>query len=137
MTLRLAIKSIESYNCVEGNNSLYKVSWVPVSAIVDKLPFNKIMEKYPKLNITYEGIFNDGKLLNYTIKGPKKLCNEVMISLTNTNELVKYLEKNGIQTIVKRNNNTPRCAVVMYIRLNKDEEKKDIGYVPHISLNFG
>lgn len=71
MILRLAIKSIESYNYVEGKDGLYKVTWIPVSSIVDKLPFNKLMEKYPKLNIAYEGTFNNGKLLNYTIKGPK------------------------------------------------------------------
>ena len=92
MTLRLAIKSIEIYNHVKEKDGLYKVSWVPVSAIVDKLPFRKMMEKYPKLNIIYEGTFHDGKLLNYTIKGPKKLCNEVMISLTSQNELVKYFD---------------------------------------------
>jgi len=92
MTLRLAIKSIETYNCIEGKDGLYNHSWVPVSAIVDKLPFNKLMEKYPKLNIIYEGIFNNGKLLNYTIKGPKKLCNEVMISLTSIAELAKYFD---------------------------------------------
>ena len=92
MTLRLAIKSIETYNYVEEKDGLYNISWVPVSAIVDKLPFSKIMEKYPKLNIIYEGTFDNGKLLNYTIKGPKKLCNEVMISLTSVNELVKYFD---------------------------------------------
>lgn len=92
MTLRLAIKSIETYNYIEEKDGLYKVSWVPVSAIIDKLPFDKIMDKYPKLKIIYEGTFNDGKLLNYTIKGPKKLCNEVMINLTGTKELVKYFD---------------------------------------------
>ena len=92
MTLRLAIKSIETYNYVDGKDGLYKVSWVPVSAIVDKLPFDKLMEEYPKLNIIYEGTFNDGKLLNYTIKGPKKLCNEVMISLTSIKEFAKYFD---------------------------------------------
>ena len=89
MTLRLAIKSIETYKYEDG---LYKVTWVPVSAIVDELPFKEIMEKYPKLKIIYEGTFNDGKLLNYTIKGPKKLCNEVIINLTSTKELVKYFD---------------------------------------------
>ena len=92
MVLRLAIKSIETYNYVEGKDSLYKVSWVPVSAIIDKLPFNELVKKYPKLKIVYEGTFNDGKLLNYTIKGPKKLCNEVMISLTSKNEFIKYFD---------------------------------------------
>lgn len=92
MTLRLAIKSIESYDYVKEKNGLYKIEWVPVSAIVDKLPFNEIMKKYPKLKIIYEGTFNDGKLLNYTIKGPKKLCNEVMISLTSKNEFVKHFD---------------------------------------------
>lgn len=92
MTLRLAIKSIETYNHIEGKDGLYKVSWVPVSAIVDKLPFDKLMEEYSKLNIIYEGTFNDGKLLNYVIKGPKKFCNEVMISLMSINELAKYFD---------------------------------------------
>ena len=92
MTLRLAIKSIETYNHIEGKDGLYKVSWVPVSAIVDKLPFDKLMEEYSKLNIIYEGTFHDGKLLNYTIKGPKKLCNKVMISLTSIKEFAKYFD---------------------------------------------
>lgn len=92
MTLRLAIKSIETYNYLEEKDGLYKVSWMPVSAIVDKLPFNKIMENCSKLNIIYEGTFNDGKLLNYTIKGPKKLCNEVMKGLTSITELTKYFD---------------------------------------------
>ena len=92
MTLRLAIKSIETYSCIEEKDGLYNHSWVPVSAIVDSLPFNKLMEKYPKLKIIYEGTFNDGKLLNYTIKGPKKLCNEVMIGLMNISELTKYFD---------------------------------------------
>lgn len=92
MTLRLAIKSIETYNYVKEKDGLYKVSWVPVSALIDKLPFNKIMEEYPKLNIIYEGTFNNGKLLNYTIKGPKKLCNEVMINLMNMTDLAKYFD---------------------------------------------
>ena len=92
MTLRLAIKSIETYNHIEGKDGLYKVSWVPVSAIVDKLRFDKLMEEYSKLNIIYEGTFHDGKLLNYTIKGPKKLCNKVMISLTSIKEFAKYFD---------------------------------------------
>ena len=91
MILRLAIKSIETRNYIE-KNGLYKVSWVPVSAIIDELPFNELMEKYPKLNIIYEGTFNDGKLLNYTIKGPKKLCNEVMIGLMSIADLTKYFD---------------------------------------------
>ena len=93
MTLRLAIKSIETYNYVEEKDGLYKVSWIPVSAIVDKLPFSELIEKHPRLNIIYEGTFNDGKLLNYTIKGPRKLCNEVMISLMNNiKEFTKYFD---------------------------------------------
>lgn len=92
MKLRLAIKSIETYNYFEEKRGLYKVSWLPVSVIVDKLPFKKIMEKYPKLKIIYEGTFNDRKLLNYTIKGPKKLCNELMIFLMSTDELTKYFD---------------------------------------------
>ena len=91
MTLRLAIKSIETYNYIE-ENGLYKVSWIPVSAIVDKLHFDKLMEEDPRLKIIYEGTFDDGKLLNYTIKGPKKLCNGVMISLTSIKELTKYFD---------------------------------------------
>ena len=91
MTLRLAIKSIETYNHIEEND-LYKVRWVPVSAIVDKLHFDKLMQEEPRLKIIYEGTFNDGKLLNYTIKGPKKLCNELMVSLMNIKELVKYFD---------------------------------------------
>ena len=98
MTLRLAIKSIEIYNRIEEKEGLYKHSWVPVSAIVDKLHFNKLMEKHPKLNVIYEGTFNEGKLLNYTIKGPKKLCNEIMINLTSDKELVKYFD---IMTVSK------------------------------------
>ena len=92
MILRLAIKSIETYNYIEGKDGLYKVNWVPVSAIVNKLPFNKLMEKYLKLNIIYEGIFSNGKLLNYTIKGPKKLCNKIMINLMNMDEFAKYFD---------------------------------------------
>lgn len=41
----------------------------------------------------------------------------------------RYTLKNGIQTIIKRNNNTPRCAVVMYAKINKDEEKAGIYYL--------
>lgn len=97
MTLRLAIKSIETYREKDG---LYETRWIPVSAIVDNLPFNKIMEEHPKLNIIYEGTFNDGKLLNYTIKGPKKLCNEFMISLMSIKEFTKYFD---IMTVGKYN----------------------------------
>ena len=41
----------------------------------------------------------------------------------------KYTLKNGINSIIKRNNNTPRCAVVMYAKINKDEEKAGLYYV--------
>lgn len=41
----------------------------------------------------------------------------------------RYTLKNGIQTIIKRNNNTPRCAVVMYAKINKDEKKAGIYYL--------
>ncbi len=41
----------------------------------------------------------------------------------------RYTLKNGIQTIIKRNNNTPRCAVVMYAKINKDEEKAGLYYL--------
>ena len=35
----------------------------------------------------------------------------------------KYRLNNGIETIIKINKNTPRTAIVMFSRLNKDEEK--------------
>ena len=35
----------------------------------------------------------------------------------------RYTLKNGIKTIIKKNNNTPRTAVVLYVKLNKDEKK--------------
>ena len=41
----------------------------------------------------------------------------------------KYTLKNGIETIIKRNNNTPRSAVVMYAKTNKDEEKAGLYYL--------
>ena len=41
----------------------------------------------------------------------------------------KYTLKNGIKTIIKRNNNTPKCAVVMYAKINKDEDKAGTYYV--------
>ena len=41
----------------------------------------------------------------------------------------RYNLKNGIQTIIKRNNNTPRSAVVIYSKINKDEEKAGLYYL--------
>lgn len=41
----------------------------------------------------------------------------------------KYTLKNGIETIIKRNNNTPRCAVVLYAKINKDEKKAGLYYL--------
>lgn len=35
----------------------------------------------------------------------------------------RYTLKNGIKTVIKRNNNTPRTAVVLHIKLNKTEKK--------------
>lgn len=41
----------------------------------------------------------------------------------------KYTLKNGIKTIIKRNNNTPRSAVVMYAKLHNDEQKAGLYYL--------
>ncbi|MCD7779189.1 MAG: insulinase family protein [Candidatus Gastranaerophilales bacterium] len=41
----------------------------------------------------------------------------------------KYTLKNGIKTEIKKNNNTPRTAIVMYSKLNKDEEKAGLYYL--------
>ena len=41
----------------------------------------------------------------------------------------KYMLNNGIKTIVKINKNTPRTAVVMYAKLNKDEPKAGLYYL--------
>ncbi len=41
----------------------------------------------------------------------------------------KYTLDNGIKTIVKINKNTPRTAVVMYAKLNKDEPKAGLYYL--------
>ena len=41
----------------------------------------------------------------------------------------KYTLNNGIKTIVKINKNTPRVAVVMYAKLNKDEPKAGLYYL--------
>ncbi len=35
----------------------------------------------------------------------------------------KIILNNGIEAIIKKNKNTPRTAVVIYVKLNKDEEK--------------
>jgi len=35
----------------------------------------------------------------------------------------RYTLKNGIKTIIKKNNNTPRTAIVLYAKLNKNEKK--------------
>lgn len=37
--------------------------------------------------------------------------------------------KNGIKTIIKKNKNTPRIAVVLYIKLNKDEKYAGLYYL--------
>ena len=34
-----------------------------------------------------------------------------------------YTLRNNIETIIKINKNTPRTAIVLYAKLNKDEEK--------------
>ena len=41
----------------------------------------------------------------------------------------RYTLKNGIKTIIKRNNNTPRTALVFCIKLNKDEIKAGLYYL--------
>ena len=41
----------------------------------------------------------------------------------------KYILKNGIKSIIKRNNNTPRCAFVLYSKIHKDEEKAGLYYL--------
>ncbi len=41
----------------------------------------------------------------------------------------KYNLKNSIQAAIKTNNNTPRCAVVMYVKINKEEEKTGLYYI--------
>lgn len=41
----------------------------------------------------------------------------------------RYTLKNGIKTIIKRNNNTPRSAVVMYAKLHNDEPKAGLYYL--------
>ncbi len=41
----------------------------------------------------------------------------------------KYTLKNGIKTIIKKNKNTPRTAIVMYVKLNKDETKYGLYYL--------
>ena len=41
----------------------------------------------------------------------------------------RYNLKNGIKTIIKRNNNTPRSTVVMYAKLNSDEKKAGLYYL--------
>ena len=41
----------------------------------------------------------------------------------------RYTLKNGIKTIIKRNNNTPRCAIVMHAKINKDPAKTGLYYI--------
>lgn len=41
----------------------------------------------------------------------------------------RYTLKNGIKTIIKKNNNTPRTAVVLYAKLNNDEKKAGLYYL--------
>ncbi|MBQ3642526.1 insulinase family protein [bacterium] len=40
-----------------------------------------------------------------------------------------YTLNNGIKTIIKRNNNTPRTAIVIYAKLNNDENKAGLYYL--------
>ena len=41
----------------------------------------------------------------------------------------RYTLKNGIKTIIKRNNNTPRTALILCSKLNKDETKAGLYYL--------
>ncbi len=41
----------------------------------------------------------------------------------------RYTLKNGIKTIIKRNPNTPRTAIVLYAKINRDEEKAGLHYL--------
>ncbi len=41
----------------------------------------------------------------------------------------KYTLSNGIKTIIKRNNNTPRTAIVLCFKINKDEHKAGLYYL--------
>ena len=41
----------------------------------------------------------------------------------------KYTLKNGIEALIKRNKNTPRIALAMYMGLNKDEKKSGLYYI--------
>lgn len=41
----------------------------------------------------------------------------------------RYTLKNGIKTIIKKNNNTPRIAIVLYVKLNNDEPKSGLYYL--------
>lgn len=41
----------------------------------------------------------------------------------------RYTLKNGIKTLIKKNNNTPRTAVVLYAKLNNDEPKAGMYYL--------
>ncbi len=41
----------------------------------------------------------------------------------------KYTLKNGIEALIKRNKNTPRIALAMYMGINKDETKSGIYYI--------
>lgn len=41
----------------------------------------------------------------------------------------KYTLKNGIEIIIKKNNNTPRIAIVIYAKINKDEPKAGLYYL--------
>ncbi len=41
----------------------------------------------------------------------------------------RYTLKNGIKTIIKKNDNTPRTALVLFVKLNKDETKAGLYYL--------
>ncbi|MBQ9246124.1 insulinase family protein [bacterium] len=41
----------------------------------------------------------------------------------------KYTLKNGIKAIIKQNNNTPRIALVLYSKIDKDENKSGLYYL--------
>lgn len=41
----------------------------------------------------------------------------------------QYTLKNGIKTLIKRNNNTPRIAIVLYAKLNNEEKKAGLYYL--------
>ena len=41
----------------------------------------------------------------------------------------RYTLKNGIETVIKKNNNTPGTAIVLYSKINEDENKFGLGYL--------